>query len=148
MLSALLALVVLITPAAWADASEVCHTLTRPQVEALFDRWNAALATGDPEQVTALYSKDALLLPTLSDVARTDPEGINDYFQGFLGHDPTGRIDQRVIHSDCNMAIDAGNYSFELDHKGWVKARYTFVYAYDNGAWTIEHHHSSLLPSS
>ncbi|MFM9041931.1 MAG: SgcJ/EcaC family oxidoreductase [Vulcanococcus sp.] len=148
MLPLLIALVLMVAPAARAAEAEVCHTLSRPQVEALFDRWNAALATGDPTQVTALYSDDALLLPTLSGVARTDAEGISNYFQGFLSHDPTGRIDQRVIHSDCNMAIDAGNYSFELDHKGWVQARYTFVYAYKDGEWKIEHHHSSLLPTS
>ena len=144
----LIALLLIVAPAAWAAESESCHTLSRAEVEGLFDRWNAALATGDPAQVTALYEDDALLLPTLSGVARTDPDGINDYFRGFLAHAPTGRIDQRVIRSDCNVAIDAGNYSFELDHQGWVQARYTFVYEYKDGEWKIEHHHSSLLPSS
>ena len=123
-----------------------CHSLSDTQVAALFDRWNEALATGDPAQVSALYQADALLLPTLSDQARTTTAGIEDYFKGFLSKHPTGRIDQRVIQSDCNVAIDAGNYSFELDGQGWVQARYTFVYAYRDGEWRIEHHHSSLLP--
>lgn len=131
---------------AWAADSTSCHTLTDPQVAALFDRWNAALATGDPAQVSALYRPDALLLPTLSNQARTTTAEIEDYFKGFLSKHPTGRIDERVIQSDCNVAIDAGNYSFELDGQGWVRARYTFVYAYQDGAWSIEHHHSSLLP--
>jgi uncharacterized protein (TIGR02246 family) len=142
------ALLFLVTPAVRAEESSQCHTLSDRQVEALFERWNAALASGKPEQVAALYNSDALLLPTLSGVARTDPEGIENYFEGFLAHDPTGRIDQRVIFSDCNVAIDAGNYSFQLDHNGWVQARYTFVYEYRDGDWKIEHHHSSLLPSS
>ena len=123
-----------------------CHSLSDTQVAALFDRWNEALATGDPAQVSALYQADALLLPTLSDQARTTTAGIEDYFKGFLNKHPTGRIDERVIQSDCNVAIDAGNYSFELDGQGWVQARYTFVYAYRDGEWRIEHHHSSLLP--
>ncbi|WP_255439489.1 SgcJ/EcaC family oxidoreductase [Synechococcus sp. LTW-R] len=123
-----------------------CHSLSDTQVAALFDRWNEALATGDPAQVSALYQADALLLPTLSDQARTTTAGIEDYFKGFLSKHPTGRIDERVIQSDCNVAIDAGNYSFELDGQGWVQARYTFVYAYRDGEWRIEHHHSSLLP--
>ena len=129
-----------------SSLAATCHSLSDSQVAALFDRWNEALATGDPAQVSALYQADALLLPTLSDQARTTTAGIEDYFKGFLSKHPTGRIDERVIQSDCNVAIDAGNYSFELDGQGWVQARYTFVYAYRDGEWRIEHHHSSLLP--
>ena len=71
--------------------------------------------------------------------------GIEDYFKGFLSQHPNGRIDQRVIQSDCNVAIDAGNYSFELDGQGWVKARYTFVYAYRDGECALSTT-TSLLP--
>jgi hypothetical protein len=38
------------------------------QIEGLFQIWNAALATSDPEVVTALYSADAILLPTRSNM--------------------------------------------------------------------------------
>ncbi len=131
---------------AQAADSASCHSLSDTQVAALFDRWNEALASGDPTQVSALYQADALLLPTLSDRARTTTAGIEDYFKVFLSKHPTGRIDQRVIQSECDVAIDAGNYSFEFDGQGWVQARYTFVYAYRDGEWRIEHQHSSLLP--
>jgi Calcium/calmodulin dependent protein kinase II association domain len=33
----------------------------------LFDRWNASLATGDPDAVAKLYADNAALLPALSD---------------------------------------------------------------------------------
>ncbi|MFG3191053.1 SgcJ/EcaC family oxidoreductase [Streptomyces omiyaensis] len=36
------------------------------EIAALFDRWNAALRSGDPERVTELYAEDAVLLPTAS----------------------------------------------------------------------------------
>lgn len=146
LLLSLLAVLCIGVNSAEAVDSASCHTLSERQVAGLFDRWNTALATGDPTQVSALYRPDALLLPTLSDQARTNTAGIEDYFKGFLSKHPTGRIDQRVIQSDCNVAIDAGNYSFELDDQGWVQARYTFVYVYRDGTWSIEHHHSSLLP--
>ena len=35
-------------------------------IAALFDEWNAALATKDPETVANLYAHDAVLLPTVS----------------------------------------------------------------------------------
>ena len=50
------------------------------QVRGLFQLWNNALATLDPEQVAARYSKNAILLPTVSDTPRTTKESITDYF--------------------------------------------------------------------
>lgn len=35
-------------------------------IASLFDEWNAALATKDPQQVANLYAHDAVLLPTVS----------------------------------------------------------------------------------
>jgi hypothetical protein len=29
-----------------------------------------------------------------------------------------------------------------------VKARYTFVYVFEDGEWKISHHHSSIMPES
>jgi hypothetical protein len=29
-----------------------------------------------------------------------------------------------------------------------VKARYSFVYVYEDGEWKISHHHSSIMPES
>ena len=44
--------------------------LTRSQVAAAFDQWNAALATLDPEKVADMYAPGAVLLPTLSNKVR------------------------------------------------------------------------------
>jgi uncharacterized protein (TIGR02246 family) len=129
-------------------AAESCAPITDTQAEALFSRWNSALQSGDPDQVVALYSPDALLLPTLSAQPRQGPAAIRDYFSQFLSHAPQGRIDSRVLQLGCNAVVDAGTYSFWLDGDHWVSARYTFVYGFHDGAWRIEHHHSSLQPEA
>ena len=61
---------------------------------ALFGEWNRALLSGDPEQVTALYAPDAILLPTLSSEIRHNHAEIKDYFVHFLRKGPTGVIDE------------------------------------------------------
>jgi hypothetical protein len=50
----------------------------------LFQLWNSALATLDPDAVAKRYAKKGVLLPTVSDVPRTDYALIKDYFDGFL----------------------------------------------------------------
>ncbi len=131
-------------------ASAICAPIDAAEVAGLFDRWNAALASGDPEQVAALYGDDALLLPTLSPIPRADHAAIADYFVQFLAQVPEGRIDSRTVRLGCNEALDAGTYSFLLHPAGQeprrVAARYSFVYTFDGTGWHIQHHHSSLMP--
>jgi uncharacterized protein (TIGR02246 family) len=129
----------------------VCHRISDSQVAALFDRWNKALATRNPDTVIANYAADATLLPTVQNGPLIGRPDIRGYFVYFLKQSPQGAIDQRVIHVGCNIAYDIGLYTFTLsgDQPGsskQVKARYTFVYALDHGTWLIVHHHSSALP--
>ena len=152
-----------------APPGTTCAPISERQVAALFERWNDALASGNPNQVVSLYSDDALLLPTLSAEPRRTHAAIRDYFSDFLARAPRGRIDSRTIRLGCNSALDVGTYSFLLrdpaDSAGagreqWVKARYSFVYTFRPGAgsspgagsgpgeWLILHHHSSLQPQS
>lgn len=152
-----------------APTATTCASISERQVAALFERWNDALASGDPNQVASLYSDDALLLPTLSGEPRRTHAAIRDYFNNFLARAPRGRIDSRTIRLGCNSALDAGNYSFLLrdpadaagaSREEWVKARYSFVYTFNPGAgagagdgpgqgeWLILHHHSSLQPQA
>ena len=120
--------------------------ITKAEVRNLFNLWNDALATGDPATVAKRYSKEGVLLPTLSDVPRSDFEGIKDYFVHFLEKKPTGKILEGDIFVGNNWAQDAGIYEFTFADGSKVKARYSFVYVYENGEWMISHHHSSLMP--
>jgi len=65
-------------------------SISAEETRSLFDLWNAFLASGDASKVAALYSKDAILLPTVSDKARTTPAEIEDYFVHFLKSEPQG----------------------------------------------------------
>ncbi len=64
--------------------------ITEEEVRALFDVWNDALKTLEPETVAALYSEKGNLLPTLSDKQRLNREEIADYFVkvSFWSHSP------------------------------------------------------------
>src|SRR5690348_2711459 len=105
---------------------------TKKQIAALFDGWNAALKTGDPEIVADRYAKDAVLLPTLSNKVRTDRAGIVDYMEHFLQNKPVGKkIETHVNVLDSNSALDSGVYQFTLTDKATgkkkvVEARYTY----------------------
>ncbi|MER5265635.1 SgcJ/EcaC family oxidoreductase [Actinosynnema sp. NPDC002837] len=120
------------------------------EVEALFDTWNRALATGDAQQVADLYAPHAVLLPTLSDNVRSDRAEIVDYFEHFLANKPSGEIlESHVAVLGPETAIDAGVYRFTLAANGTrVDARYTFAYERVDGKWLIVNHHSSAMPEA
>jgi len=120
------------------------------EIAGLFDKWNAALATGNPENVADLYAPNAVLVPTVSNQIRTNRAGIVDYFTHFLEGKPRGKIDRSIITvMDPQTAINSGIYTFTLIQDGQQKnleGRYTFVYEKQNGRWLIVNHHSSELP--
>jgi uncharacterized protein (TIGR02246 family) len=126
--------------------AEECAPVTKPQVEQLFDRWNASLATLDPEKVVENYAPDAVLLPTLSNKPRLTQEERKKYFVDFLKKHPQGKIDSRTIKLGCNEALDTGIYTFTLKDGAKVPARYTFTYEFKDGKWLISSHHSSAMP--
>ena len=132
--------------------AEVCYTTSVADVRQLFTRWNDSLLTLDPAKVTADYSDDAVLLPTVSNKPRTTPAEIQDYFVHFLEKKPQGEINKSHVKIGCNKAYDVGVYTFALTGKDGVvqhvRARYSFVYEYKNGQWLISHHHSSAMPEA
>ncbi|MDO8825647.1 SgcJ/EcaC family oxidoreductase [Methylophaga sp.] len=124
--------------------------VSEAEIQNLFERWNQSLQTGDPAAVTANYASNAVLLPTVSNKVRTNHTEIEDYFVHFLELNPYGRIDERHITINNDIAIDAGIYTFDVTKNGELKqvqARYNFVYErQNNGEWLIVNHHSSAMP--
>src|SRR3989338_10005443 len=96
-LTALAAAGILASTAAFADTTAQCVNVNKEQIPGLFDKWNASLKTGNPDTVTANYSDDAILLPTVSNKPRTNHAEIRDYFVHFLQKHPQGTIDSRTI---------------------------------------------------
>jgi uncharacterized protein (TIGR02246 family) len=138
-------------PTAEAQSTMTCAQVAKPQIEALFDRWNASLATHDADKVAANYAPDAVLLATVSNRPRTDRAAIKEYFVHFLERDPQGAINTRTVGIGCNEAFDVGTYTFRVLGKAPgttedIKARYTFIYELRDGQWLIVHHHSSAMP--
>jgi uncharacterized protein (TIGR02246 family) len=134
-------------PAMAGSASADCAATSDEAIAQLFDDWNEALATRDPDAVVALYGENSVLLPTLSNQVRYTPDAKRDYFVHFLQDGPQGSIDEREILLGCNTAIDTGLYTFAFEDTGDVAhARFTYTYGLEDGHWRITSHHSSLMP--
>ncbi|MBL6719328.1 MAG: SgcJ/EcaC family oxidoreductase [Pseudomonadales bacterium] len=121
--------------------------MTESEVLGLFDQWNAALATLDPDAVTALYTENGILLPTVSNQVRHNPEEIRDYFVAFLKKSPQGKIDEANVRilSDTH-ATNSGVYTFTFGDGSTVTARFSYLYVQTDNGWKIMQHHSSAMP--
>lgn len=119
------------------------------EVNDLFLLWNDALATLDPDTVAKRYAKETILLPTVSDTPRMEYDTIKAYFVDFLKKKPQGvLLESKVIKGD-DWALDAGIYEFTMGATGdKVKARYSYLYNFEDGEWKIAHHHSSVMPEA
>lgn len=137
-------------PRVYAQPAEAPSNAAEREIAGLFDRWNAALASGKPETVAALYAYNGVLLPTVSNHVRVGHAEIEDYFEHFLTYAPKGTINFRQIRMlDDNTAMDSGVYTFALRDQGatrLMQARYSYVYEKINGSWKIMSHHSSAMP--
>lgn len=124
--------------------------MSKPNALAIFDRWNQALQTLDPDQVAALYASDAVLIPTVSNIVRDTPAAIREYFVHFLSKAPAARLHktfEREIGAD--HAVLSGVYLFNLTKEAGsadIPARFTFVYRREGDDWLIVEHHSSFMP--
>lgn len=151
MISAAIAAAVIAAPAQAKSKAPKCAAVTQADVEGLFKQFNDAWATKNPDTVTNLFTKDAVLLATVSNTPRTDHAGIRDYFVGFLKPSPVGTINTSTIKLGCNTAARLGTWTVTLTDaatgvKTDVKARYSFIYRLEDGKWKIDHLHSSMMP--
>ena len=121
------------------------------EIESLFTDFNNAWASKNPDMVTQLFTKDAVLLATVSNTPRTDHAGIRDYFVGFLKPSPVGTINGSTVKLGCNSAAGVGTWTVTVTDpstgaKTDIKARYSFLYRIEDGKWKIDHLHSSMMP--
>jgi uncharacterized protein (TIGR02246 family) len=139
-----------LTATAAEARTKSCPAVSEADVAAQFDRFNAAWATKNPDTVSALFTKDATLLATVSNEERETPAEIRDYFVSFLKGSPVGTINSSTIVIDCNTAKRSGEWTVRLTNAQGVSsdvlARYSFLYAWDGKDWKIAHLHSSVRP--
>jgi uncharacterized protein (TIGR02246 family) len=147
------------TPHASAEDANAPHAVvvtpganmpSKREIAALFDDWNQTLRTGGPNDMALLYAEDGILLPTVSNLVRSNRVEIADYFEHFLELHPRGVINEQHIDVlDSNTAVNSGVYTFDLIKEGeptFVVARYSFLYEKIGGKWLIKSHHSSAMP--
>ena len=120
--------------------------MSEKDILALFDEWNSALQTRDPQNVAALYESNSILLPTVSNKVRHNPEEVADYFVHFCAKGPKGKIDEANVRIFGDLAINSGIYTFTFEDGSAVQARFTFVYRWNGQRWMIVEHHSSQMP--
>jgi uncharacterized protein (TIGR02246 family) len=134
-----------------SSKSMQCAIVTQADVESLFGAFNNAWATKNPDTVAQLFTKDAVLLATVSNTPRTDHASIRDYFVGFLKPNPVGTINSSTVKIGCNTAARLGTWTVTVTDpstgtKTDIKARYSFLYRIEDGVWKIDHLHSSMMP--
>jgi hypothetical protein len=64
---------------------------------------------------------------------------------------PVGTINSSTVKIGCNTAARLGTWTVTVmdpstGAKTDIKARYSFLYRIEDGAWKIDHLHSSMMP--
>jgi uncharacterized protein (TIGR02246 family) len=138
-----------------AETARQCSKPSAETVTQLFDRWNAALATGNADAVARLYADDAVLLSALSDRVVVGRDQIRTHFSQFLALHPQASVTTRAIDTDCATAVDSGTYVYRVTgrRKGTrmlISGRYAIRYEFRKGDWHIISHRASgaYLPLS
>lgn len=116
----------------------------------ILNDWQRFLNQGDLENIVRLYSEEAVLWGTFSDILRDSPRLIGEYFEKLLERDGL-RVEWGTV---CSRAYDgfhlySGTYEFSYtDRKPVIlPARFTFAIGRDKDAgFKILTHHSSLIP--
>lgn len=103
-LSLLVVSLVVLSASAKNEKTDQCLKLKDSQVRDLFNRWNKALKTLNADTVVKEYWDESILLPTLSNVPRSNKAEKLEYFHEFLLKKPVGKIVEDYIYSSCNIA--------------------------------------------
>lgn len=151
MSAAIAAAMIAIPAQAKTTHSMKCAVVNQANIDGLFTEFNNAWATKNPDLVTTLFTKDAVLLATVSNTPRLNHAEIRDYFVSFLKGSPVGSINSSSYKIGCNTVARLGTWTVQLTDaatgaKTDVKARYSFIYRLEDGKWKIDHLHSSMMP--
>ena len=119
--------------------------------EVLF-QWVSRVCSGNPDEIAALYSEAAVLVPTFSPHTVTTTDGVRDYFGQLASRDGLGvRLHNKALRkqtlSDTVYTL-SGIYSFEFEVDQVLlsfPSRFSFVVDISLPK-PILHHHSSQVP--
>jgi hypothetical protein len=118
----------------------------------LLENWIGNINSGNLEQLVSMYSPKALLFATFEKVPLNKPSLIREYFENFLSREGAGvEVDSSSVSNSelgKNIISSTGLYIFffkDGDQLVRQKARFTFIFNFQNSG-SILHHHSSVLP--
>ena len=83
-------------------------------VAAATQKWATVFADNNPDSITPLYAKDAVLWGTLSPTVRSDPSTVKAYFVGAFQALPkaTVKFGDQLIRVYGDTAVNTGYYTF------------------------------------
>jgi hypothetical protein len=83
-------------------------------VAAAGQKWATVFADNNPDAITPLYAKDAVLWGTLSPTVRSDPATVKAYFVGAFQALPkaTVKFGDQLIRVYGDTAVNTGYYTF------------------------------------
>ena len=122
-----------------------------PKIRALCQTWLDAVNQGRIEDVLALYSPDAVLLPTFSGSIRRNSESRRDYFQQLASRPGlcVSLHEKTLVGSfSGSLATASGIYRWDMEVDGeplGFEARFSLMLDLHSSA-PILHHHSSQVP--
>ncbi len=115
--------------------------------------WGNELNAGNLEPLLQCYAEDAILFATFHSKPITTPEGIRDYFTGFLAREGAGvRFDEASVRHQsisANAYLCTGLYEFFYVENGETirhPARFSYTVEVES-THKIKHHHSSVVPN-
>jgi uncharacterized protein (TIGR02246 family) len=118
-------------------------------VEQAFQTWILAVGSGKSENITKLYTENAVLLPTFSPKVHNTPALRKGYFETIAALKKlVVTVQEQHLRIFGNIAINSGLYTFSHEKDGKTvatPARFTFVYEKTPQGWSIVEHHSSKV---
>jgi uncharacterized protein (TIGR02246 family) len=115
-------------------------------------RWAEAFNAGKPDDVAALYTRDATLWGTVASAVVASPPAIKAYFAEATQAGTKVRFLQNTpTELSPDVVLEVGRYEFERSRDGQtviLPARYSFVMVKQGDIWKIAHQHSSLAPKA
>ena len=131
-----------------------CVTLNDNDIRSLFDQWNAALQSCDPEKVVAMYWDHSIFVPNFQNDFNIDAASKIAYYTNFLQSKPKASIVEDYIDlTGCNQAQYNGVYNLHLTDplngvESDILSRFSFTFqTYDTKYWAIKTHHVSKMPN-
>jgi hypothetical protein len=117
------------------------------------EEWASKIASGNVDEILALYSDEAVLIATFSNAPMRGQVSLREYFEKLVYDHPN--LDVEILAGEVNQNLGdarciSGTYRFiwgtSIDDMTTQDARYSFVVRDDGVQWLAHNHHSSVFP--